>query len=376
MVDLLNMANEERSSLFDLLKRLVEVESPSDDKVGNDRLGALLASELEALGADIVFVPQPEYGDHLLARWPGRSKQGLVIGHRDTVWPLGTLARFGYEHRNGRVYGPGVLDMKGGLAAAIAGLQLLRESGRWPSRPLTFLINADEEKGSVTSRPVIEKEAGNAEYVIVMEPGQGPTGSIPTRRKGVGEYHIFIEGTACHASLVADQGVSAIREMGLIISYIYSIADYEKGTTVNVGLVNGGTARNTVAARAHCVVDVRVPTKKEADRIESEMQGLNPSVDGASIRVTGGLHRPPMERTPAISSLVERIHALANDLGIELLEVNAAGGSDANLTAAIGAATVDGMGAIGGNAHAEGEYIVAEDLVRRAALFAHVVASL
>ena len=376
MADPLKLARQAEPALLDLLRQLVEIESPTGDKAANDRLGRVIAAELESVGGQVEVFPQTEYGDHLLARWPGRGRHGLIIGHRDTVWPAGTLARTGYERSDGRIYGPGVLDMKGGIAATLVALGLLRDNGLWPDRPLRFLNNSDEEKGSTTSRRLIESEAEGAAYVIVMEPGQGLEGKLATRRKGVGEFRVSVEGRACHASRVPEQGVSAIQELARQISRIYELSDSERGTTVSVGLVKGGTARNTVAAHAECVVDVRVSNAAEAERVAGAMRGLRRITDGARVVAVGGFHRPPMERTPAIAGLVERVKALATDLGIDLQEVYGSGGSDANLTAAVGAPTVDSMGAVGENPHAEGEYILVDELVRRTALLVHVLASL
>jgi glutamate carboxypeptidase len=370
------LAKEAEPRLFGLLQRLVECESPSEDKAANDRLGQLIAAEIGPLGGEIEFAPVAEYGDHLLVRWPGRGGPGLIIGHRDTVWPTGTLRRIPYSAADGRVFGPGVLDMKGGIAATVVALELLAQSGSWPARPLTVLINSDEEKGSPTSRPLIESEARNAAYVVVMEPGQGPKGRLATRRKGVGEFRISVEGEACHASLVPTRGVSAIKEMAGLISRVYQLGAPDAGTNVNVGLVSGGTARNTVPAHAECVVDVRVTDHAEAARISKAIRELEPTGERARIEVNGGFHRPPMERTPANVELLRRVKSLAGELGISLEETSAPGGSDANLTAALDVPTIDSMGAVGENAHAEGEYVVAAELVRRTGLLVHILRSL
>ncbi|MEX0761846.1 MAG: M20 family metallopeptidase [Dehalococcoidia bacterium] len=378
MTDYLGLARKYRAPLFELLERLVLIESPTLDKEANDRVGKVVADEFRALGADITFDPQEQYGDHFVASWPnaGNGKYGLIIGHIDTVWPMGTLERVGYELRDGRLYGPGVLDMKGGVAATIVGLRALRDDGQWPKRPIRVLINTDEEKGSPSSRPLVEAQAKGAEYAIVMEPGQGSSGALKTRRKGLGEFRVSIEGRASHAGAFPERGISAIHEMAHQILKIQSLADMPNGTTINVGVVRGGSARNTIPAHAEAIVDVRVNTAEEGQRVENAIRSLTPVLQGARITVEGSLHRPPMERTEAIARLAGQIKGMGRELGLEITEESTGGGSDANLTAAMGVPTVDGTGAVGDNPHAEGENLLAEELVNRTALFMKAVSTL
>ncbi len=225
MTDWLALAAKQQASLFGLLEELVTIESPTSCKAGNDRAGQLLTGCARALGASVEIHRQSEFGDHIVAGWPGKGKHGLLIGHMDTVWPLGTLGRMGYTVRGGHIYGPGVLDMKGGLAATLRALALVQEAGKWPTRPLRLIFNSDEERGSPTSRSVVETQARGAAYVVVTEPGHGPKGVIRTRRKGVGEFRVRVAGKAAHAGLAPHRGVSAVVEIAHQIVKMQSLAD-------------------------------------------------------------------------------------------------------------------------------------------------------
>ena len=362
--------------MFELMREMALIESPTSDKVANDRLLGMLRDRFETLGAAVEIVRQDEYGDHLSARWPGRGKPGLVIGHIDTVWPSGTLGRMPYREEAGNIYGPGVLDMKAGIAALLAEICMMRDSGNWPERAITVLINSDEEVGSPSSRQLVEWEAGRSAYAIVMEPGMGVKGALKTERKGLGEFRIRIKGRASHAGAFPEDGVSAIEEMAHQVLRIQALKDWSAGTTLNVGLISGGSARNTIPAEANAVIDVRVRTVKEGLRVTKALQNLEPVHPEASICVTGSLHRPPMEREGPVAELFERVQSIAADLGLELSEASTGGGSDANLTAALGVPTIDGMGAAGENPHADGEFLVAAELPKRAALLAHCLRQL
>lgn len=373
MTDWLSLAQARRDELFAVLEQMVRIESPTSDKAGNDRASGFVTEKLAALGGSVIVDRQAEFGDHVIVSWPGEGAPGFVIGHIDTVWPVGTLARMGYTHNGGRIFGPGVLDMKGGIAATVTALGALKEAGLWPTRPLKILINADEERGSPSSRPLIESEVKGAAYAIVMEPGQGPKGALKTRRKGLGEFRVTVTGRAAHAGVSPEKGVSAIHELAHQILRIQSFAKSGDGISVNVGLVSGGSARNTVPAHAEVIVDMRAPDAARCKLLEAELRSLQPVLKGAKIAVEGSFHRPPMERTPAIAALIEQVQGLGRELGMELPEEPTGGGSDANLTAALGVPTVDGMGAIGENPHAEGENIVAEGLIWRTALLARTL---
>jgi glutamate carboxypeptidase len=353
------------------LRTLVEHESPSRDKASLDTLGAVLASRLEAAGGRIERVANPSGGDHLVARFfEGTGEPpALLLGHFDTVWPLGTLGRLPWRAEGGRASGPGVFDMKAGLVLIGFALRGLRELGGRPRRPIVVLLTSDEEVGSPTSRTLIESTARGASHALVLEPPL-PGGRLKTARKGVGGFTVAVEGRAAHAGVEPEKGVSAVVELAHQILNIERLSRPEAGTTVNVGLIRGGTASNTVPARAEARVDVRASTPEEALRVESDLRALSPVSPGATIRVEGGFNRPPMVRTPAIAALFQRARAIGRSLGLELGEGSTGGGSDGNFTAALGVPTLDGLGAPGGGAHADDEHIELDALPGRAALLA------
>ncbi len=372
--DPLRLNTDQSAAMFDLLREMTLIESPTSDKASNDHLIRLVRGRLQSLGATVEIDSQSEFGDHLVARWPGDSKPGLVIGHVDTVWPSGTLDGMPYREESGNIYGPGVLDMKAGIAATIAALSMLRDTGNWPGRALTVLVNSDEEVGSPSSRPLVETEAARAAYTIVMEPGMGV--ALKTARKGLGEFRLLVEGRASHAGAFLEDGVSAIEEIAHQVLQVQALKDWDAGTTINVGLIDGGSARNTVPAEANAVIDVRVKSADEGERVTNALYSLRPVNPDATVEVTGALHRLPMEREGPVAELFERVQSLGAELGLELSEASTGGGSDANLTAALGVPTVDGMGAVGENPHADGEYLVASELPKRAELLAHCLRNL
>lgn len=364
--------------MVELLRRLVETESPSTDKAAVDRLGKLLASSFEQAGARVDRVPVSQYGDHLRVDFTtgdGTHDPLLVLGHMDTVWDLGTLREMPFRVEGGRAFGPGVFDMKGGLVQLVFALRALSELGSRGVRVMA-LINSDEEIGSLSSRKLIEEEARRSRTVLVLEPSLPPDGKVKTFRKGVGVFQLSIRGRAAHAGLDPDKGVSAVEELARQIVALHQLNDRERGITVNVGVARGGTRINVVAAEAYAEVDLRVSTLADARRLEEKIRGLKPFLPGAEVTVSGGIDRPPLERTEAVVRLFERARGLARELGFELGEGPAGGGSDGNLTAALGIPTLDGLGAVGDGAHAPSEQVVIAELPRRAALLARLLESL
>ena len=362
-----------------LLKSVVEVESPSLDKAATDRLVTLLKGKLEQLGCQVTRLAQREFGDHLLARyWPERlgpapDGQLLVLCHIDTVWPVGETGRRPFRIGDGRAFGPGVEDMKGGVVQALMALQALNDLGLQPKRPVVLLFNTDEEVGSPTSRPFIEAEARKSEAAFVLEPAVSTEGMIKTFRKGVGMFKVRVEGKAAHAGADHQRGVNAIEELAHQVLRIQAMTDYAAGTTLNVGLVAGGSRSNVVPALAEASVDCRVSSVAEGDRVVQAMLGLRPVNPATSITVTGGLNRPPMERTPAIVAMFERARTFAAEMGLPLGEAGTGGGSDGNFTAALGTPTLDGMGAVGEGGHAVDEYLILRFMPERAALLARLL---
>ena len=384
MTDWLSLAKTQESELFDLIKNLVMIETPTSDKPANDYISSIAAQLLRDLGGEVVVHPQEIFGDHITADWPTNNrgdenytkKHVLIVGHLDTVWPFGTLERMGYEERDGRLYAPGVLDMKAGIATTIIGLRTLRENGLWPNRPVKVLFNTDEEVGSPSSRPLVQQSAQDAEYALVMEPGQGESGALKTERKGLGEFRILVKGKASHAGAFPKQGASAIHELSKKVIELQAMNDWSNGITVNTGLISGGSARNTIPAYAEATIDTRVKTLEQAEILEAKIRALQPSVEGTSITIEGSFHRPPMERTPELSVLAGKLIEWSQEFGFVLTEESTGGGSDANLTAAMGVPSADGLGAKGQNPHAEGENIEIGEQVNRLALFMKAINSL
>jgi glutamate carboxypeptidase len=293
----------------------------------------------------------------------------------DTVWDLGTVAERPVRIENGKLYGPGSFDMKGGIVNALWAMRALWELGLPPGKPITLFISSDEETGSHTSRPAIEAEALKHDVVFVLEPAQPPLASLKTWRKGVGMYRVTVTGEAAHAGADHEKGINAIQELAHQILTIQGFTDYEVGTTLNVGVVGGGTRSNVVPAQAWARVDMRVMDASEAARVEATMQGLKPHLSGTTVEVSGGLNRPPMVRAPQIAALYARAEALAGEMGFEITEAGSGGGSDGNFTAALGVPTLDGMGAVGDGGHALHEHVVIDSLPERAALLAAMILS-
>lgn len=357
------------------LAQIVEMESPTYDKPSLDRLGAFLADQSRALGATVKMLQQSQAGDHVRASWNVGDDTGgaLILCHMDTVWDLGTVTKHPVQIEDGKLYGPGAFDMKGGIVNTLWAMRALRELGLPPSRPVTLLINSDEETGSHTSRPIIEAEALKHDVVFVLEPAQPPHASLKTWRKGTGGFRVSVSGLAAHAGADHEKGINAIEELAHQILAIQSFTDYETGTTLSVGVVSGGTRTNVVPARAEARVDVRVMNAKEAARIQVKMQSLKPHLNGTTVEVSGGVNRPPMVRTPEIAALYAKAEALAAEMGFQITEAGSGGGSDGNFTAALGVPTLDGMGVVGDGGHAIHEHIVITSLPERAALLAAMI---
>jgi glutamate carboxypeptidase len=350
-----------------LLRELVEIESPSDDEAGLARLSRRLQELFGPLGTVDRF-PKQASGYDFVVRIPGRTDESpaLALCHFDTVWPLGSLAENPFRMEGGIARGPGVFDMKGGIVCLLYALWALE--GR-PRRPLWALFTSDEETGSHRSRPIIEELAQYCAHALVFE-SPLPHGALKTARKGTGRYTVTIEGRAAHAGVEPEKGISAVHEAAAQVLAIHALGAPALGTTLNVGVLRAGTRANVVAARAELEVDVRVSRADEAARVDAALRGLRPVLPGAVITVGGGLHRPPMERTPATAALFERARAIAAAMGVELGEGATGGGSDGNFTAALGLGTLDGLGPEGAGAHAADEQVIVASLPRRAALAA------
>jgi glutamate carboxypeptidase len=379
---LLAGARRKQPEWLDLLRRLVEAESPSDNKAAVDGCIHLAAVQAKVLGGRVKLHRQRAVGDVLEARFGPRSRFGtrpkggaakpiLLLGHLDTVWPIGTLKTMPFRASEGRVWGPGTLDMKAGVAMAFTAIELLGEV-ELLNREVVLLLNSEEEVGSPVSRPITERLAAECASVYVLEPAQGL--AYKTARKGTGNWRIEVQGVAAHAGVDFEKGASAIRELARIVEKVSGWTDLKRGLTVSVGLAGGGSKTNVIPAEAWAEVDVRIARKADGGRMERKFAGLKPADKRCSLTVTGGINRPPMERTRGTVRLYGEARALAAELGFALDEAATGGASDGNFTSALGIPTLDGMGAVGEGAHARHESIVLEHVAPRTALLAGLLA--
>lgn len=372
-------ATDKQEEIIKLLKEFVECESPSDFPQGVNRFVELLAERSKHI-AQAKLIRNQSRGHHLRLefRLPGRKKAGQILGlgHSDTVWPLGTLSHMPFRRAAGRLWGPGVYDMKAGLAFFLFAARALRDLDLPVARKVVLLVVSDEEVGSETSRHITEAEALYSDAVLVLEPGTGLTGKLKTARKGVGDYRISVEGKAAHAGVDFENGASAILELARQIDRVAAFTNLRRGVTVNPGVVSGGTRTNVIAAEAHVEVDVRVVKQKDAGPLDRKFHALKPFDKRCKLFVTGGLNRPPMERTPEIAALFRRARQLAKTLGVDLEESSTGGGSDGNFTAGLGIPTLDGLGGVGEGAHAPNESILVDRIADRTALLACLLQAL
>jgi glutamate carboxypeptidase len=370
---LLAGARRKERSLLDLTRKLVRAESPSEAKSAVDACAALAAAHFRQLGGRIKQHRHQHHGNVVEARFgPRASTRGgaqpiLLLGHLDTVWPLGTLQSMPCRVRNGRLWGPGTLDMKAGVAMAATAIELLIEADLL-RREIILLLNSDEEIGSPVSRHITENLARQCSAVYVLEPAQGL--AYKTARKGIGDWRIQVKGVAAHAGVDFEKGANALLELARVIETVSGWTDLKRGLTVSVGVAAGGTKSNVVPANAQADIDVRIPRLADAARIARKFAALRPADPRCSLVVTGGINRPPMERSRGTVRLFRKAHALARELGFELNEASTGGGSDGNFTAALGIPTLDGMGAVGEGAHARHESVLIEYLAPRTALLA------
>ncbi|QSO51686.1 M20 family metallopeptidase [Alicyclobacillus curvatus] len=399
MNPILEYLEQHQQEMLADLKTFVCTETPSTDKQRLDEFSAFLRQYAENLGGQVEVIPASENGNHLRIKWgmsendglgeqesmnnkgglgdrqgmseETPSKQLLIVGHFDTVWAAGTLGAMPFAvDADGRVSGPGVFDMKGGLVQGFWAIRALREvTGKVP--PLVFICNSDEEIGSHSSRAVIEEEAKKSTAAFILESSMD--GDLKTARKGVGIYHIEVEGKAAHAGLDPLAGISAIDELARQVLFLHEQTDLTVGTTVNVGIISGGTRSNVTAPYASAEVDVRIVSAAEAGRMDDLMMGLSAYHPGAMVKVSGGINRPPMERTEATGQLFAVAREAAAELGFDVDEVAVGGGSDGNFCAAVGTPVLDGLGPVGGGAHAVHEHLLASEMPKRAALLAELI---
>ena len=383
MHSLLRYAIHKQEETIQMLKAMVECESPSDAPNEVNRLVDLLVEQTREF-AKAKVIRNRMRGNHLLiefvlpqARKPRkRPAPILALGHSDTVWEMGTLRAMPFRRAEGRLWGPGVLDMKSGIAFLCAACRALCELDIEVGRKVRLLVVSDEEVGSETSRALTEAEAQRSGAVLVLEPGTGLTGKLKTARKGVGDYTIMVRGKAAHAGVDFLNGASAIVELARQIEKVAGFTDLDRGITVNPGIVTGGTRTNVIAAEARAEVDIRVVRAKDAAPLDRKFRGLKPIDRRCQITVEGGLNRPPMERTRAVADLFQRARVIGSEMGMKLEESSTGGGSDGNFTAALGIPTLDGLGGVGEGAHALNESILVDRIADRTALLAGLLAGL
>ncbi|WP_192869505.1 M20 family metallopeptidase [Lentibacillus sediminis] len=377
MTDVLDFLKDKQDDMVSLLKEIVEIESPSMDKECNDQMAdkmALLFSNLTSGKSECI--PNQTRGNHLRVTWGKGSDQILVLGHVDTVWRKGDLQRIPFKIEDGKAFGPGVYDMKGGLIQGIYALHALEELRKDVGCKVVFLLNSDEEIGSRTSRELIEEEARKSKCVLVLEPYISSRGALKTSRKGGGKFNIDVRGVSSHAGSEPEKGKNAIIELSRQMLYLNSLNNHQSGTTINVGIVKGGTKTNVVPDRADATVGFRVKSQEEADRIAALISGLKPYMQGVSIEVTGGLTRPPMEENEHTRRIFKMAQSIAKEkLHVDLQSQATGGGSDGNFTSSL-SPTIDGLGAVGGGAHALHEHLIIDEMPKRSALVAYLIEEL
>ena len=374
--DIATYFDDRLDAMIESIRAIVEIESPSHAVERSKQIVNWIATKASHRTPDLVIerVSAENYGEHLLIRaFPGAGKHTLLLGHTDTVHPVGAKLANPTRIENGKFYGCGIFDMKSGIILMLEALRFFAASGTRPSRPITILLSCDEEVGSVTGRELVEREARGAEQCLVFEPSAG--GRVKTGRKGTGMFTVKTWGKPAHAGLEPEKGASAILELARQIPRIHEINDPAKGTTVNVCTTKGGTTTNVIPEHAECTVDVRFTSKVEADRVDKAIRSLTAFDERVKILVTGGINRPPLERTEAVARLFENARSIAAEFGYELGETQVGGASDGNFVAALGVPVLDGLGVAGDGAHRLDEHILVNDLAKRAALVTSLLMS-
>ena len=373
--ELLSAAEKREEEMVATAISLAEIESPSDDKAALDRMAQFAAGRFANMGGRVTLHPQASAGDHLQVTFGGRAhvKPILLLGHLDTVWPMGTLQTMPVRESGGKLYGPGVFDMKAGIAMAVYAIAMLQKIHGWLPRPVTVLLVSDEETGSASSRVITEKLAREHAAVLVLEPSFGPKGALKTSRKGVGEYSLRVQGISSHAGLDFEKGQSAVLELSKQIVKVSEFTDRKRGITVNPGVIAGGSRSNVIAAEAKAQIDLRIATGRDARAMDKKFRGLKPFNKKCKLTISGGINRPPLERSNRVKGLFGMAREIANEMGFKLEEASVGGGSDGNFTAALGVPTLDGLGAVGDGAHATHEQVVIGALPWRTSLLASLI---
>lgn len=376
MSQILEYLKDQQDAMVKVLETWVNQDSPTYHKSAVDTMGQMTVQAFVDTGGTLTAThAQPDMGNHYTVTYGDGDSQILVLCHFDTVWPMGETVNRPFTVENGRATGPGVHDMKGGTLISLFALKAIHQLGLKPRRKLVYFLNSDEEIGSPTSRPLIEAEGRKSRYCFVPE-GSHNKSILTTSRKGVGRYRLNVTGLAAHSGVEPEKGVSAIEELARQIQKLHALTDFERGITVNVGVISGGERPNIVASCATAEVDLRIQTRADGETINQKILGLQSQLPGCRVEVSGGIRRWPFEETPAGLALFERAQSIANSLGFSVEKYNSGGGSDGNLVAALGVPTLDGMGSLGGGAHALTEYTVLDALPLRAALLAELIMQL
>jgi len=369
-VSFLRFLADRQEEMTGALRTFVEFESPSEDKAAVDRFSAYIASLCGQLGAETATFDRAHAGNIVRAGFGTGPGQALILCHLDTVWPLGEIGRRPFRIEDGKAYGPGIYDMKGGIVQALFAIKAIMVAKADMPRKAVFLFTTDEEIGSTVSRELIEEEAGKSAFVLVLEPAWGPQGAVKLTRKGCGRFDVNVTGRSAHAGADHARGINAVEEMAHQILKLQAITDYSTGTTVSVGEIHGGMGHNVVPDKASLMVDLRANTQAELMAAKDKITGLTPFLKGATVTVTGDVTRPPLEATPGNLALYEKARKLAEELGYDLPGTHVGGVSDGNFTSALGIPTLDGLGAMGDGSHALDEHVVLSAMAPRAALIA------
>jgi glutamate carboxypeptidase len=380
MRKILRILKSREAEMVRMLGWFVRCESPSHNKKAVDHFGEIVAAEWRKRRAKVRVLPVAKLGNLVRAEinlGGGREpkQQRMILGHLDTVYPLGTLAKTPFRISGGRAWGPGTFDMKGGLVLALFAVDALKAAGIRPTNKLVFLWTSDEEIGSESSRRAIESEALRSDAVLVLEPSFGRDGRLKTARKGVGTAEIKVAGRSAHAGVDPEKGVNAVQELALQIERLMKLSNRRRGISVQTTVVSGGTVSNVIPEHARAEVDIRFSRAADGPRLDRKLRSLRPISKGARVEIRGGTNRPPLERTAAVRALFRHAQRLMRDMGLPLGEASTGGGSDGNLTAALGVPTLDGLGAVGDFPHSPREHIIIRALPERAALLAGLLAT-
>ena len=375
MSQILEYLKNQQPAMVRMLEQWVNHDSPTFNKPAVDSMGRMMVEAfVEAGGTLTTTHPQPELGDHYTISYGQGDRQILLLCHFDTVWPMGETEKRPFSIENGRGTGPGVHDMKSGTLIGLFALKAIHHLGLKPRYKLVLMLTSDEEIGSLTSRDLIAAEGKKSSYCLILEGSRG--GPLTTWRKGVGRFDLSVTGVPAHSGIEPEKGVSAVEELARQIQFLHRLTDFDRGVTVNVGVISGGERPNIVAHHARAEIDLRVMTRADGEAFSQKILNLQPQLPGCQVSVTGGINRGPFEETPAGLELFEQARAIANSLGFDVDKIGSGGGSDGNFVAALGVPTLDGLGSLGGGAHALTEHTVVDALPLRAALLAELLVQL